>query len=247
MSLRGLKEVLSDISSNIELLNVTGCSGGVSEICYAFDSLHSKHANYIVSTNCNTSSTITISSCDSYTSPSGNYTWTSSDTYQDTIPNAANCDSVITVNLAISNKSDIDNTITQTGNTLSANETGATYQWVDCGTRLLLSGETNKDYAPTSNGEYAVKITKNSCLEVSDCINIISVGLVKKVNDSDIIIYPNPASSTINTEVGTLDIFDAIGNPVLSTESNGKVDVSNLESGVYIVTQNGQRTKLIIE
>ena len=47
--------------------------------------------------------TITISECDSYTSPSGNYTWTVSNTYNDTIPNAMMCDSVITINLTINN------------------------------------------------------------------------------------------------------------------------------------------------
>jgi len=41
--------------------------------------------------------------CDSYVSPSGNYTWTTSNTYMDTIPNASMCDSVITINLTIKN------------------------------------------------------------------------------------------------------------------------------------------------
>jgi hypothetical protein len=52
-----------------------------------------------------TSSTINPSACDSYTSPSGNYVWTSSNTYMDTIPNASNCDSIITINLTINNAS----------------------------------------------------------------------------------------------------------------------------------------------
>ena len=66
-------------------------------------------------------------------------------------------------------------------------------------------------------------------------------------NTESLNIYPNPATSIINTEVGTLEIMDAIGNPVLRIESTGKVDISDLESGIYIVTQNGKRTKLIIE
>ena len=49
--------------------------------------------------------TITITECDSYTSPSGNYTWTVSNTYNDTIANAMMCDSVITINLTINNSS----------------------------------------------------------------------------------------------------------------------------------------------
>jgi hypothetical protein len=59
-----------------------------------------------------TIATITETACDSYTSPSGNYTWTSTNTYTDTIPNAANCDSVITVELTITNSTSA--TITET-------------------------------------------------------------------------------------------------------------------------------------
>src|SRR5690554_3244409 len=50
-----------------------------------------------------TTSNLVVSECESYTSPSGNYTWTTSNTYMDTIPNAAGCDSVITVDLTINN------------------------------------------------------------------------------------------------------------------------------------------------
>lgn len=45
--------------------------------------------------------TIAAAECYSYTSPSGNHTWDSTDTYTDTIPNAAGCDSVLTINLTI--------------------------------------------------------------------------------------------------------------------------------------------------
>ena len=51
-----------------------------------------------------TTETITANVCDSYTSPSGK-TWTTSNTYSDTIPNTAGCDSVITVNLTVRYKS----------------------------------------------------------------------------------------------------------------------------------------------
>lgn len=51
----------------------------------------------------NTSSTIFETSCDSYISPSQKYTWTTSGTYMDTIPNAVDYDSVITINLTVNN------------------------------------------------------------------------------------------------------------------------------------------------
>lgn len=49
----------------------------------------------------NTASTITISACDSLVSPSGNYTWTVSGTYTDTLASVNLCDSVITINLTV--------------------------------------------------------------------------------------------------------------------------------------------------
>lgn len=48
-----------------------------------------------------TDTTLNITACNTYTSPSGNYTWINSGTYMDTIPNSKGCDSVITVNLTI--------------------------------------------------------------------------------------------------------------------------------------------------
>ena len=52
-----------------------------------------------------TYATINPTGCDSYTSPSGKYTWTSGGIYYDTIPNHAGCDSVITIHLTISTDS----------------------------------------------------------------------------------------------------------------------------------------------
>ena len=76
--------------------------------------------------------------------------------------------------------------------------------------------------------------------------NIIT-GVFSAYNKKSLTIYPNPASEVINTEEGNLTVFDALGSQVLNIESTGQVDVSNLESGIYFVTQNGKRTKLIIE
>ncbi len=48
-----------------------------------------------------TSSSISVNTCGSYTSPSGNYTWTTSGNYMDTIMNASGCDSIISIALTI--------------------------------------------------------------------------------------------------------------------------------------------------
>jgi len=53
-------------------------------------------------TSCNTTGSLTQVSCGSYTVPSGDETYNVSGTYFDTIPNAALCDSIITITLTIS-------------------------------------------------------------------------------------------------------------------------------------------------
>lgn len=48
-----------------------------------------------------TTSNVTVTTCNTYTSPSGNHTWTTSGNYQDTLVNAAGCDSLISVDLTV--------------------------------------------------------------------------------------------------------------------------------------------------
>lgn len=70
-----------------------------------------------------------ISACDSYDSPSGNYTWNTSGTYNDTIPSSTlGCDSVLTINLlinSVTNAPSISEDVLCAGDTtlLNANST----------------------------------------------------------------------------------------------------------------------------
>jgi uncharacterized delta-60 repeat protein len=55
-------------------------------------------------------------------------------------------------------------------NSLSAVQTNASYQWVDCNNgNTDISGQTSMTYAPTVSGSYAVKITTEECQVTSDC------------------------------------------------------------------------------
>ena len=83
---------------------------------------------------CGSFSTINPQSCNDYTSPSGNYVYTSTGTYFDTIPNSQNCDSIITINFTKYN-SDLSANISFgpicQGDTItmSATMTGGTFFW----------------------------------------------------------------------------------------------------------------------
>jgi hypothetical protein len=73
----------------------------------------------------NSSASITESTCATYTSPSGLYTWTESGTYADTILNSTGCDSVLTIDLSINNStSEITVEACDSYTLPSGNETG---------------------------------------------------------------------------------------------------------------------------
>ncbi len=70
-----------------------------------------------------TFSLITESACGSYIAPSGAI-YTTSQTVIDVMPNSANCDSIVTIDLRVHS---IDTSVTSSGNILTANASNVTY------------------------------------------------------------------------------------------------------------------------
>lgn len=194
------------------------------------------------------SSIINPVACGSYTSPSGNYIWTTSNTYTDTIPNASNCDSIITVNLTVNN---VDTSVILTNDSIYANALSASYQWIDCSNNTVISGATNQSYIASSNGNYAVVVTQNGCTDTSSCVNVTGVSIGELLSNNNINMYPNPVSDILTIELKdnmqdvTLNITNISGQLIYnnSTILNNKevINLSNLSSGVYFInlTTNG--------
>jgi Concanavalin A-like lectin/glucanases superfamily len=117
----------------------------------------------------NSNASVNISSCSSYTSPSGKYTWTTSGIYQDTILNTLGCDSILTINLTIGNNS-TDTIIASTcGFYISPS---GNYTWTTSG--------TYKDTIPNASGcdsvitVHLTLINSFSTIQVSACDSFIS-------------------------------------------------------------------------
>lgn len=67
---------------------------------------------------------------------------------------------------------------TQSANQLFANQTGATYQWIDCdNNNAPIDGETNQFFAPDYSGNFAVEVTVNGCSAISDCMPFVYTGV----------------------------------------------------------------------
>ena len=157
--------VATNTTTNICFKKLTGTGQGGVDRLTVYTSCQSTAAN------------LTELSCDSYTSPCGNYTWTTTGNYLDTIANMAGCDSVLTIDLTINS---VDNSVTQLDDiTLESNTSNATYQWVDCEDGYAaIVGETNQDFVAGSNGNYAVIVTENGCSDTSACYVINQVGII---------------------------------------------------------------------
>ena len=85
---------------------------------------------------------------------------------------------------------------------LTANQSNATYQWLDCNNgQTPIAGETHQNFIPNQSGNYAVIITLNHCDMISDCYTVTVVGLRDEVLNHQIKIYPNPASNQIKIKL----------------------------------------------
>jgi hypothetical protein len=156
-----------------------------------------------------------------------------------TLTNMAGCDSIITLDLTIT---DIDVSTTESNLVISANNTTATsYQWINCNDNSLMVGETNTNLTVTQDGEYAVVITEGSCSDTSDCVMISGVGIDEELG-LNVSIYPNPNKGefTIQTLNGTglVNIYTIDGKCIKElkiTESNQLINLGDFERGVYFV------------
>ncbi len=150
-----------------------------------------------------------------------------------------------TVNLQIQT---IVNTVVVSGTQMTANQSSATYQWIDCANgNAIITGQTNQSYIATVDGQYAVIITRNGCTDTSNCITINSAGL----NDLDLLnvqLYPNPVTSTLTVDFGqqisleAIELTDALGR-VVQVFKNFKgnqmqIDLSKESDGVYFLNFN---------
>ncbi|MFB6258788.1 MAG: YCF48-related protein [Flavobacteriales bacterium] len=112
-----------------------------------------------VNTNGAAQSSISATACSSYTVPSGDTTYTSSGTYQDTLAGYIGCDSVFTINLTIDSSS--ASSLIAANDTLYASPSGTSYDWMDCDSVNggPISTASGSVFYPDSNGLYSVSVT----------------------------------------------------------------------------------------
>lgn len=193
---------------------------------------------------------VLICAGDTYQSPSGNYSWNQAGMFTDTISAAAGCDSVISIDLSVIS---IDNSVLQQENVLNANQTGATYQWVDCdANNAPIAGETNATYTALMNGNYAVEITLQNCTVTSICYEVNSIG-IDELYDFNAKTYPNPTSGQLTIEMAEdskefeLRILNPLGQVIETAVVFEKMHIQlPEEKGVYFLQLSNEERETIV-
>jgi hypothetical protein len=199
------------------------------------------------------SSTDSVSACDSYTWLDGISYNVSNNTATWNLTNSAGCDSVLTLALSIN---PLNTSLSQVGNTLMSNLSGAAYQWLDCDNNYsILSGETGQSYTPLTNGNYSVELSQNACIDTSACYLIANIGFSENDFGNDFRLYPNPTKGPFSIDLGqkypsvaiTMYSIDGkvIKNQVFHNAQNLSLNIQS-RAGAYLLLIGAQEKKALV-
>ena len=193
-----------------------------------------------------------ISACDEYIASDGTV-YTSSQIIEDTLITPLGCDSVLIIDLTIYT---IDTLVSQSGNTLSATTENAEYQWLDCDADYEpVPGANLQSFTPTENGNYAVAVMLNGCVDTSACHPVTVVGVVESSFERAIRVFPNPTSGRIVIDLGqtyqqvNIQLNELSGRLLAERQLNTARQLEQLidgPSGIYLLEIRAGERKAII-
>ena len=140
-----------------------------------------------------------------------------------------------------------------TNNTLISNANGVEYQWINCDDNFaIINGEINKEFTPTTNGNYAVEITaNNNCKDTSECLSVSTLNIRKNTLFSNLSIFPNPSSGLVNIKMGDINdlsikIINVDGKVVYEKQHINSLQYQfelNEERGIYFIEVSSKKAK----
>lgn len=129
----------------------------------------------------------------------------------------------------------------------TANQAGATYQWIRCDDSTAIVGATDQFYdlaVHGGQGDIAVVITNAfGCSDTSECLQTEFVGF-NQLDGHSVAMFPNPTAKELtiridgNSDLVRVNLLDMNGRVVYSTATSNilsSIDVSAFENGVYLV------------
>ncbi|MFB9079724.1 T9SS type A sorting domain-containing protein [Flavobacterium procerum] len=137
----------------------------------------------------------------------------------------------------------LDSSVTVGSDKLTANQSGAIYQWIECPASLLV-GETNQSFKPKKAGSYKVLVSTDKCNVFSECVNFNNLNTPSFEQGLKFKLYPNPSSKVITIRSdydADFKFINALGETVKTVkvlaDTNNEIDIENLSSGIYFICE----------
>mgnify|MGYP002859805407 CR=1 FL=1 len=189
-----------------------------------------------------------VTLCAGQTLTVGSNTYSSTGVYTDVLASVNGCDSTVTTNLTYAAPIDVSTSVSL--NTITAVQSGGTYQWIDClNNNAPVAGATSQSFTPSAVGDYAVIITIGNCSDTSACVSF-STG-INDVPVTAVNVYPNPTNGELNVELfsnsndAIVNVYSVAGQLILAQRFTTTKTTLQLPeaNGVYIVEviTNGQK------
>lgn len=137
---------------------------------------------------------------------------------------------------------------------LVASTENATYQWYLNGTPA--PEQTGREWLNPENGKYVVEVFKGTCFKTSDTLEYVVTGIEKPNRLYQL--YPNPTRNkfiiTLEEPIdhASMRVISTVGQvmvmPVTKiSEYSAEVDLTEVQTGFYLLQVNGQRYKVLKE
>ncbi len=137
------------------------------------------------------------------------------------------------------------------------------YQWYNCNSQQIITGENDDTLVSSVNGNYALIASYDyNCIDTSDCLTISSISSAS-LNESDSLkfkVQPNPSNGifTINFEQlnidGVIEIYNLAGKNVYQKTITGVIEtifLPQVSKGIYILnittSDEDYKQRIIIE
>jgi uncharacterized repeat protein (TIGR03803 family) len=159
------------------------------------------------------------------------------------------CESQNRLAVAVSLIPNPNSSVTISGNTLTADQLGANYQWLDCDNNFaLIQGENQISFTPAQTGNYALQVTQNGCTINSDCYYVenSSAGIQGLYADNgNLNVYPNPNNGVFtieNAEFGKYKIVNSVGQILIhfeiDTNDKKELNLGQISKGIYCIVSD---------
>ncbi len=137
--------------------------------------------------------------------------------------------------------------ITENTGALISSVSGISYQWFYEGNPINNSNSIS--ILPTLTGNYIVEVTyTDGCTRLSAIHFYAIVGLEEYTNNYSI--SPNPTNGIVSIKsnksgIVHVEIFDVFGKVISTTDTSDKIDMSYLNNGIYFLSIEGIKYRII--